>query len=142
MKDYLMMCLTLVWLILCSYQDVKRKQINTMLILIGAVVILAASFLQGDLDLMERLLGLTPGIILLLLSYITRGQIGIGDGLIICGIGICFGLLETVVLLAYGLFGSAIFAVIILCIHKADRKKTIPFVPFILLGYMGVMLFA
>lgn len=142
MRDYLLMCLTIGWLVLCSYQDLKRKQINTMLIFIGVVVIFTASFIQEELDVLERILGLIPGILLILLSYITRGQIGIGDGLVICGFGICFGLLETVILLAYGLFGSAIFSIIILCILKANKKMTIPFVPFILMGYLGVVFFA
>jgi leader peptidase (prepilin peptidase)/N-methyltransferase len=142
MRDYLLLCLTIGWLVLCSYQDLKRKQINTMLIFIGVVVILVTSVIQGELKLLERVTGLVPGISLLLLSHITRGQIGVGDGLIICGFGICFGLLETVILLAYGLFGSAIFSIIILCIHKANKKMTIPFVPFILMGYLGVVFFA
>lgn len=94
----------------------------------------------GNLTIWNRLAGLSLGIILLSLNPITKGQIGIGDGIIVCITGLCLGFAQNAVALAYGLFGSAMFSIVLIAISRVNRKKTIPFVPFLLIGYLGVLM--
>jgi leader peptidase (prepilin peptidase)/N-methyltransferase len=140
--EYLAPILIGIWLLLCSYQDIRRKKINLLLILAGFIIIIVNSVFLRELTILNRMAGTIPGIILLALSYITRGQIGIGDGLIVIITGIGLGITQNTILLAYGLSGSAIFSIILLTLRLANRKKTIPFVPFIFMGYLGVHFFA
>ena len=129
------------WLLLCSWQDIRKKRINVLLIGVGFLVLLISSILQGNLTVWNRLAGLSLGILLLSLNLITKGQIGIGDGIIVSITGLCLGFASNAVLLAYGLFCSAMFSLVLLAHYKVNRKKTIPFVPFLLIGYLGVLLF-
>ncbi|MGB8452707.1 MAG: prepilin peptidase [Anaerocolumna sp.] len=128
-----------IWLILCCLQDIKKKKINVLLIAIGLLFILTFSFLAGEVSIWSRLAGLSLGILLLSLNPITRGQIGLGDGLIVSIMGIGLGFNAVAFILAYGLFGSAVFSIGLILFRKVNRKATIPFAPFILLGYLGVL---
>jgi leader peptidase (prepilin peptidase) / N-methyltransferase len=136
---YLIAVIICIWLILCSWQDIRKKKIHVILIGIGFLTILTCSFLAGEITIWSRLAGLGLGILLLLLNPITRGQIGIGDGLIVSIMGLGVGFNATSFILAYGLFGSAVFSIGLILFRKVNRKATIPFIPFILLGYLGVL---
>jgi len=132
--------LVCMWLLLCSWQDIKNKKINVILIGMGFLVLLISTLILGNLTIWNRLAGLTLGIILLSLNPITKGQIGIGDGIIVCITGLCLGFPQNAILLAYALFGSAMFSIVLLVIRRVNRKRTIPFVPFLLIGYLGVLM--
>lgn len=112
------------------------------LILAGFLVLLAGTIWNGEFNFLYRLGGMSLGLILLCISFITKGQIGVGDGLIVCITGLCLGFSENAMLLVISLFGSAIFSIALLSFRLAGRKKAIPFVPFLLFGYMGVLIFA
>lgn len=127
------------WLFICSWQDIKRKQISIILIVAGFAVIFISSLICGNLSVWNRLAGLSLGILLLGMNPITRGQIGMGDGLIVCATGLCLGFSKNSMLLIYALFASAIISIILLVLFKANRKMMIPFVPFLLIGYLGVL---
>lgn len=130
------------WLLICSWQDIKKKKINLLLILAGFIINIIVSLLWSNVSVASHILGILPGLLLLMISYITRGQIGIGDGLILSITGIYLGPEKNIAVLAYGLFCAALFSIILLSFQLASRKKTIPFIPFILIGYLGVLYFA
>ncbi len=129
------------WLLLCSMQDMKKKRINIYLILAGFLVVLISTVWNGEFNILYHLGGMSLGLLLLCISFITKGQIGVGDGLIVCITGLCLGFSRNAMLLLISLFGSAIFSIVLLSFRLAGRKKTIPFVPFLLFGYMGVLIF-
>jgi leader peptidase (prepilin peptidase)/N-methyltransferase len=131
--------LAIVWLLLCSLQDIRNKKINIILIISGFLVLSISSVICGEVSLLSRLAGLSLGLLLLGLHPITRGQIGIGDGLIVCTTGLCFGFSQNAILLVYALFAAAIVSMILILFFRANRKNTIPFIPFLLLGYVGVL---
>jgi leader peptidase (prepilin peptidase)/N-methyltransferase len=128
------------WLFLCSIQDIKSKKIHIYLIGLGFVACLSISFVFHDAVFWERAVGAIPGLFMLALNPITRGQIGIGDGLIVLILGVCLGFGLTASILLLGLFASAFFSAILLIVKKAGRKKTIPFIPFLFLGFLGVLI--
>lgn len=128
-----------IWLLLCSIQDIKKKKINIGLIAVGALLLIMVSSVLGCITMLNRFAGLSLGVVLLGLCYVTRGKIGIGDGLILCVTGINLGFLKNSLLLLYALFGAAVFSAILIFFWHVNRHKTIPFAPFLLLGYLGVL---
>lgn len=136
--DIINSVLLIIWLIICSWQDLKKKSISVYFIIGGFVLLFMGSLYLSQVSLISRIAGGGIGIVLLLLNPLTKGQIGLGDGYIIGVIGICLGFTSNVSILLVALFLSAVISIILLIFKKVDRKQTIPFVPFILLGYLGV----
>jgi len=127
-----------IWLFLCSFQDIRRKEIHIMLLFVGIVMAFIGVFqVNGTIE--NRILGVTLGGILLGMNVITRGQIGVADGIIVGILGITLGFYTCSGILLMALFVSAIVSLILIILKKAKRKTTIPFVPFLLLGYLGVL---
>lgn len=136
--DIISSILVILWLVICSLQDLKNKSISIYLIIGGFFILFILSIYMNQVTIISRIAGGSIGLLLIALNPLTKGQIGIGDGIILGVIGICFGFTSNVSILLIGLFFSAILSIILLVFKKVDRKQTIPFVPFILLGYLGV----
>lgn len=137
--DILFKTILFIWLLLCSLQDIKRKEISLLLIAIGFALLFTISIIQGQLRIWERFIGFSLGLLLIILHKITRGQIGVGDGLILCVTGISLGFYMNSILLINSLFLSAIFSIIYIIIKKVNRKTTIPFIPFVFIATLGVI---
>src|SRR5699024_9094165 len=124
---FLIKIVLLIWLFLCSWQDLSRQEINLVLIGVGFISLFILSLIEGELHLWERAIGVSLGMILILLNKITRGQIGLGDGLILSVTGISMGYYINSILLVYSLFIAAIFSILYISIKRVDKKKTIPY---------------
>ena len=133
--------LLILWLGICSLQDIKKKSISIYYIIGGFILLFIVSISLEQVSIVSRIAGGGIGLLLLALNPLTKGQIGIGDGIIIGVIGICFGFTSNVSILLVALFFSAFISIILLVFKKVNRKQTIPFVPFLLLGYLGVTFF-
>lgn len=128
--------LMILWLFLCGWQDFKEKKISIAILAAGSslsVIFLAA----GGISVTSRLLGLVTGLLLLLLSKLLKGQIGFGDGIVICITGLCLGFRDNLGLLVLSLTIAAFISLVLLLFKKAGKKDTIPFIPFIFLSYLG-----
>ena len=136
--DIINSVLLILWLSICSWQDLKKKSISIFFIIGGFILLFIGSLYSVQVSLISRIAGGGIGAVLLGLNPLTKGQIGLGDGIIIGIIGICFGFVSNTSILLVALFLSSVISAILLVFKKVDRKQTIPFVPFILLGYLGV----
>mgnify|MGYP001489623331 CR=1 FL=1 len=139
--SFLIKIVLLIWLFLCSWQDLRRQEINLVLIGVGFISLFILSLIEGELHLWERAIGVSLGMILILLNKITRGQIGLGDGLILSVTGISMGYYINSILLVYSLFIAAIFSILYISIKRVDKKKTIPYIPFVFLVSIGVIFY-
>lgn len=138
--NIVLQCVLLIWLFLCSWQDIKRQQISLALILVGFVLLLAISIYQNEISLWERLGGTSLGLVVIGLNKITRGQIGMGDGLILSITGVTLGLYLNSMIVFNSLFIAGFFSIIFLIIKRVNRKTTIPFLPFVFIATIGVVL--
>jgi len=140
-------------LLLNGIQDLRKKTLHNGGLLLGAGVVLLLFVLDGvcsgvlpDALLSEgsfpwkRLWGILPGIGVLGLSSVLRGDIGKGDGYILCICGVALGLEQNMALLFYGIFLAGGVAMILLAIRKVKRNTKLPFVPFLFAGYLLVLI--
>lgn len=124
------------WLMACGWQDFKEKEISSRL-LAASSILLIIYMIIGELPAMSRLLGLAIGLVLILLGKLLKGQIGTGDGIILCVTGFCLGFRDNLNLLFYALTITALVSLFLLLLRKAGKKDTLPFVPFLFLSYLG-----
>ena len=130
--------IVLIVLTYSAYTDLKKREIMMvpiyMCFLIG---IFGMIFRDQVID--DSLLGLLPGMIMLLFALIFRGSIGEGDAYLFMAIGILTGPSCAIYTLILSSLFGAVYSIAGLILKRKNRKDTIPYAPFILSGFLGVM---
>ena len=127
-----------IFLILSTLIDLRKKEVNISLCISVALVGLIYEIFISKTDILSIILGILPGIFLMLTSIVTNEEIGKGDAAILSTIGIFLGLKKTILVLIYALFSTIIIGGILLLIRKKNKKYKIQFVPFILFSYIAL----
>ena len=89
--------------------------------------------------ILDILGGMAIGMILLFIGKLFHQCVGYGDGLILLVSGIYLGRNKNIELLFYSVILSGIFSLILLCVCHKKKDFEIPFIPFVLIGYIGVL---
>lgn len=134
-------CIMLGMLAVLAEIDVRKKELPlVMLIIFCGIGVLVQGVLKNFLwkDLCG---GILVGVGILLAAVVSRENIGIGDGLLLCVTGLYLGLWRNLVLLLGAFTCAAAVSVVLLFLKKCDRRSRFPFVPFILVSYVGLMVF-
>lgn len=138
------MILGLLILYVVMIVDYQIQKIPNVLIatgLIGRCVLLMPEWLmkQGDVK-MSVLYNLAGGLVfflvLLLMSMITRNGIGMGDVKLFGMLAFLSGSLLTFCTLVYAAVLAMVTAVVLLLAKKKTAKDSLPFGPFIFIGYV------
>ena len=124
--------LTTGYLMVNSWTDWRRKEVD--IVWTVAVFILTA-FIYVGTDQKLCWSGLLPGLCPWLASLWKPGQIGSGDGIVLMGIGWIQGAKQACVVFQTAILLAAAVGVCMLALGRG-RKKEIPFVPFLLAGYL------
>lgn len=127
---------TLLWLAL---QDKKHLGVSRLGLCVSAGLLLAAGSF-GDVDWLSRGGGAAFGAILLLFCFFSKEALGFADGVLILVCGVAFGLYETVALCFFAAVYAGGVSAVLLLAKKAGKKSRIPFLPFLLLGYITMRL--
>ena len=115
--------------------DLKERRISLVVALLPGLAGFLARALCGQLTWTEIAWGLLPALAAGMLLLASRGGVGAGDVWVLLGLGFCLErgvLLET---LTAGLLFSALWAGILLMAGRRG-SDTLPFVPFLLAGYL------
>lgn len=128
-------------LLINTITDVRRREISLPITLsycaIG-IIWWIYSLRTGQADSWVIWIGsLAPGVLLCMLSWLSHGNVGFGDGMITFGLGVWNGPDFTVKVLMIALFAASIYAGYLILFQKAGRRKQIPFLPFLFLGTIG-----
>ncbi len=135
--------LILVVLIFAAAEDFFRKEISFWMPAISGLISLvkiAVDFCYGEMDFAGILFSLIPGVVLLIIAFATKQEIGYGDGLMALSFAPILGFEKTCVALCISMTMASLFSILLLIV-KRDGRSTFPFIPFLTAG-MGVTLFA
>lgn len=131
----------LLFLLITAMQDLKRKSVRLWVYILfalgaaGALIYLWAS--GQEVIWTDRILGAGLGLIMLGGSIAGRGSVGLGDGAFFLISGLMLGFWDNLALLLYGslccgLYCLVLLAVNLLLCHRNIRKRTVPFLPFLI----------
>ncbi len=140
MQDMWWMITFAIILVILSVSDIRTRRIPVT----GFIVLFIVSVMfrlmsdEGDIIWFDWVWSVLPGLFLTGVGLLTGGKVGIGDGILITELGIAFGFIRCMYILTGALFLCCLFSVVLLLLHKGNKKTQIPFVPFITLG-LGVM---
>ena len=132
--------ITLLFLAGLSAEDIRTKELSVYKV----ILFICSGFLfrlsEGKFTWYETGLCLFPGGFLILLSFLTKESIGYGDGMTVAALGLWTEGWFTVFTVWAGITLSGIWGGI--CLLRRKKEKTIPFLPFLLLGMEVALIYA
>ena len=129
-----------VYLLALSVIDMFFKKIDRRLILLGAVPLICSFIYDDEITLISRLCGLAVGGVIFLAAVLTKERIGKADALILCFTGATLGVYAEFAMICAASLLCSIYAVAMMAMGRLNRKSRIAFVPFILSGYLMLLL--
>lgn len=132
---YISKTMLLIFLGAGAFIDAKTKKIPVLYAVIGAAAGVALKIFEGNLDILQTAGGFLVGVILYLLSIISKQAIGSGDGMVLAVTGIVLGFMGNIILLFSSLLAAGLYSGLMLALKKIKKKSSIPFIPFMLVGY-------
>lgn len=130
----------LILLVYSAYTDIKRKEIMMIPVYMCILLSIFGMFIP-NVGEQSSIIGLIPGVVILMLSYITKGAIGEGDAYLIMVVGLLTDIHMVIGVLVVSSIMASIYSLLALLIHRVHRGYSIPFAPFILSGFLGVISF-
>jgi leader peptidase (prepilin peptidase)/N-methyltransferase len=127
-------------LLICGVQDALKKKIYIWILALGAILMGIVLLFSSSVPIVERIGGIAIGVCVIVISKITGGKIGMGDGILLCITGMGLGFWGNLELFGIALFFAAVVSILLLIFRLADRKKSIPFVPFLFFGYVFLLI--
>ena len=137
--DIIIKIILITLLFFCGVQDLRKKTIYIWIPLLGAVLMGACMPFCHNISLLSSMSGAAIGIAVAIISIATAGKIGMGDAIILCVTGLGLGFWGNLELFAIALLIASIVSIGLLITKLADRKKRIPFVPFMLFSYIFLL---
>lgn len=125
--------LTGIYLGINAWMDWKRREIDLRLALLFAGGILVLRLILGQ-ELYGT--GVLPGLGLLLISVWAKKDLGSGDGIITMAVGWAIGFAAIWRVLTAAFLLAGITGGYLVLGKKKDRREDMPFVPFLLFGFL------
>lgn len=133
--------IVLIFLVPASVWDLKKKGVPKKYLFIWGITAFVYLFLTSIIgksteSLINAFWGVIPGLVGLFLAYVSREQIGFGDGWVLLLMGLLLGAYMVLSILFMALLVLTIVSIILLATRKAKRKTSIPFIPFLFFGHI------
>ena len=122
-------------LIYTSITDIKNRTISGIALILFGMAGLICLFFGRSLTYPDSIFGALIGVILVIVSLSTKGELGMGDALLLLVTGIFLGFEKNLSLLLTALILSSLYSVFLL-IKDKSLKREYPFVPFLLIAYI------
>lgn len=134
--EYAKCFILIILLSVASVGDLRTKTISNKLVIVGSLIGILFTLVQLDMaKTFDAVMGavISAGI-LLVISLITREGIGFGDVKLFACVGLFLGVGGALAALVISIMISGVAALILLLTKKVNKKTSIPFAPFILVG--------
>lgn len=122
-----------------SVEDIRKKGIKRLWLIGLGIVGLIFTIADAEVLCVSFLLRFVPGVVLVLLAWATREQIGMGDALLILVMGWYLNAIELVDVCLLAFFIAGLVALVLLVVIKKSKKFELPMVPFIFAGYVVML---
>lgn len=119
-----------------TWTDIRKKEICLPVLFIFLTGGILWRIRQGLLW-PAGIISMGIGVFIILIALISGGMVGFGDGLLILTMGSVLRAGELAGILGGALLLCGIYSGIEYLILKKSRSEEIPFVPFLLIGYLG-----
>lgn len=122
-----------------TWTDLRKKEVSLIALGIFSAAALVWAFYTGKVS-WQFFIPAGIGSFFLVISILTKGAVGMGDGWLMIALGTALEIREFLMMLFVGMICCAVWAGVLLVVFRKGRNAEIPFVPFLLLGYIGGVL--
>lgn len=129
--------LLMAFLVLNAWNDIRTRSIWLRSAWGFGILGLLYGFGTGEMIFSELWPALLPGLAFLAVGKLSRQSVGYGDGIVIMVMGLYVGIRTLAYSLMLSLVCAAMWAIILVIFFKKKKQEQFPFLPFILLGYLG-----
>ena len=121
---------------LATWDDLRSKKVRVIEIIIFGIVGLIIDFSIRPFSFLSILGGVMVGLMVYLFSVLTKEKIGKGDAFVVMVTGLYLGFQNTLLLVWLSTILAAVIGSIIIRKNNVNTDFEIPFVPFLLMGYL------
>ena len=118
-----------------AMKDLKNKKIPVWYLVLGGILALIFYIREENRTVPLLLLALLPGIIFLLYSLIKKEKVGMGDGILLCIMGIWLSV-KIWILWYASLLLVCLFSIVFLLLKRLTIHHDLPYYPFFWLAYL------
>ena len=129
-----------VLLMVMAYRDLRTKQVSCLSLVIMAILVVVLRMLFVEDTIWSTLGGVAVGISFFFISKYSRESVGYGDSWLILSLGVLIGGKKVMEVIFLASFMAALFSLGYGLVRGWNRKNTIPFIPFLAMAYVGVVL--
>ena len=134
MRQEITRVIALFILLTSSFADVRRHEISLFWAGAGGIAGIFALCMESGKDT-PLPASILPGICFLLFSFLSRGAVGAGDGLVLIALAGCLPVTDILIIAFCGLFLASVYAGFML-LGGSGSRRSFAFVPFLLGGYV------
>ena len=131
--------MTIAVMILLSVEDVRRKELSWWKLGMLGGICLVGGICMPQKDFWSMAGGVLIGLCMIGISFLSREQIGMGDGVITGLLGCLLGARGCLVMLCIASGIMAVISIGILLLKKGNRRTMLPFAPALLGGYIATL---
>lgn len=127
-----------IWLGILAVSDLRRKRVPVWLLAVSGIIMTIMSFSQCKWEIKgvaELVWGWIPGAFLLLLAVTTK-KAGIADGIVLLLLNMSLGYRECFVSFVLSFLFMSFVSLLLLVLGEVKGSSKIPYLPFLLAGYM------
>lgn len=130
----------LIYLMGMAGLDLKNRRIPVWLLAAGGILAVVFQLCQKEILLVPAAAGGAVGVVFLAVSKVTEEAFGYGDSVLIGVLGIYLGFWNLMNLLIISFLFASVAAMGVLIKRKFKRKTVLPFIPFLAVGYLTILL--
>lgn len=119
-----------------SMEDVRDRKITVTVTLFSGILGLLLHLFFPQRSIFEMLAGVLSGAGIVLLGRLTGGKIGMGDGIVLMLTGLYLGAADNLLLMCISFLLAGLWGMFLLTLDCGQRNRRIPFVPFLFVGYL------
>lgn len=134
--ELIVVILLLIW----TVEDLLFKKIRIWELAVGTVVMIMLLVITKA-DIRVLLPGFILSFMFILVSWLSKGSLGLGDCWVIgiIGLSVCFQ--NFTLTLGVAFIIATFVSVIMILLKKSNRKAKIPFIPFLFAGFLTQIIF-
>lgn len=121
----------LMFLGVSTYFDFRWRRIPVWVLGMGVIFLCVSMIVQGEKPGLAYLISLIPGAFMIMLSFITKENIGYADGISVLILGGMAGIRNCIWVMCISLMMISLVGLCLIALKRANRKTRIPYVPFV-----------